>query len=151
MQTGRLSVTDTYLGGCTWKPGTKATGVFSGQTTSVISSGRAEWKLYEVGVGPFVSSGAVDYFECSAEGCDPFKPIALNLTDPRSPTSGFTLSVPFTMVPKQKTGAFRIEFIAQDQDVLPYDLQVSLLYNYSDSSAPLVVGGDLFEQVQREF
>jgi len=151
MHTGRLDVTDTYLGGCTWKAGTKASGVFSGQTTGTISSGNAEWKLFEVGVGPFVQSGALPYFECNDQGCDPSKPIALNLTDPTDPTSGFILTLPFTMAPKQKTGAFRLEVIAQDQTVFPYDLQVVLAYNYTDAGQPIVVGGDPFDRAAFDF
>jgi len=129
-----MHVTDTYLGGCKWEAGTNASGVFSGQLTSAITYGRAEWKLFEEGVPTFVSSGAVPFFECTEFGCDPTKPIALNLTDPTSSTSGFVLTVPFVMVPKQATGSFRVEMLAQDQNDFPYAMQVALAYNYTDAS-----------------
>lgn len=126
-----FTVSTQVLQGCAWVPGTVVAMEATGSVSRVVTAGRAEWKLFELGASGFVAAGTAPYFHCTPSGCDPTKPIALTLTDPTSPTSGYALSVPMTLPAATASGHFQVEVVGQDESPFPYDFDLRYGFNYT--------------------
>lgn len=121
------------LEGCHWKPGVNATLIGTGTTTKQILAGTVLWHLYEDGAQHFVAEGDRDYFVCTNKGCDPSEPLALDLADPSSANTNFTLTFSFVMPNRTASGSFRLVAYGQDQDHAPYDFSATLSYNFTST------------------
>ena len=96
----------------------------------IVNAGVVQWKLYEDFEQHFIDSGNSPFFTCDNKGCDPLKPIALKLGEPNSVGSNYSLTFDFPMDAKPKSGRYSLTVWAQDQDHFPYDMSVSLTYQY---------------------